>query len=103
MSYTFRFLLKGVRLGEWNLSTNPDCDENNCADPYIDVPVAERIPHEGFSKRENDIALLRLARSVTFSNWIKPICLPVSPGTYNTNYVDYHFTVAGWGRVSFKP
>lgn len=101
--YIFWFLscAKGVRLGEWDQSTDPDCDEGNCADPAIDVPVIEQISHENFHDNEkyNDIALLRLARSVTFSTWIKPICLPITERAQNLNYIGYNFVVSGWGKV----
>ena len=65
----------------------------------VDIPVIERIPHEGFNAntRQNDIALLRLERSITFTNWIKPICLPISPEIANKNYDGKMLTVAGWG------
>lgn len=93
-----------MRLGEWDQQTNPDCEDGYCADPYVDVPVVERIPHENYQPtskaQENDIALLRLERPVTFTNWIKPICLPISPNVRNHNHQDTTFTVAGWGKVS---
>lgn len=90
-----------MRLGEWDQLTNPDCDENNCADPVVDVPVTENITHENFrtNERTNDIALLRLARSIPFTTWIKPICLPITERARTFNYIDYPFVVAGWGKV----
>lgn len=94
---------QGVRLGEWDQSTDEDCEDNNCSLPVVDVPVAERIPHENYvptsKAQENDIALLRLAQPVQFTDWVKPICLPVAPSTRNLNYDNYPFTVAGWGKV----
>lgn len=95
---------KGVRLGEWDLNTNQDCEEDNCSDPVLDVPVVERIPHENYNPasraQENDIALLRLGRSVQFTEWIKPICLPLSSNLTGTNYDGQPLIVAGWGKVS---
>lgn len=93
----------GVRLGEWDQTTDPDCDENYCSTPVVDVPVVEHIPHENYvptsRAQENDIALLRLGQSVEFTEWIKPICLPIAPSTRNINYDDYSFIVAGWGKT----
>lgn len=93
----------GVRLGEWDQSSDNDCDENYCSPPVVDVPVVDHIPHENYvptsRAQENDIALLRLARPVEFTEWIKPICLPIAPSTRNINYDDYSFIVAGWGKT----
>lgn len=104
--FIYSFFVKGVRLGEWDQTTNPDCEDTNCADEVVDVPIVERIPHEQYvptsRAQENDIALLRMARSVSFTDWIRPICLPVYESNRNINYenVDAALTVAGWGRVS---
>lgn len=108
LNISFICFIQGVRLGEWDQSTNPDCEDSNCADAVVDIPVIERTPHENYvptsRAQENDIALLRLARPVAFTDWIRPICLPVSDSNRNVNYenVDAAFVVAGWGKVSIK-
>lgn len=51
-------------------------------------------------QQQNDIALLRLGEPVTFTNWIKPICLPISSDIAGKNYVGEPLFVAGWGKVS---
>jgi len=29
-----------VRLGDWDVRTNPDCDEDGkCNDPYVEIPI----------------------------------------------------------------
>lgn len=71
---------------------------------FQDVPVVDRIPHENYvptsRAQENDIALLRLAHSVEFTDWIRPICLPIAPSTRNINYDEnFVFVVAGWGKT----
>lgn len=62
------FSVVSVRLGEHNLLTTIDCEDGECADPVVDVPIAERIIHESYEPSSraqgNDIALLRLARPV---------------------------------------
>lgn len=102
-SLCFFFHYAGVRLGEWNQATENDCDDTYCSDPVVDVPVVDRIPHENYvptsKAQENDIALLRLAHPVRFTEWIKPICLPIAPATRNINYDNYNFIVAGWGKT----
>lgn len=80
-----------------------DCEEDVCSDPVVDVAVVERIPHEKYQPnsrtQENDIALLRLARSVQFTDWVKPICLPVSAHLKNKDYDGKPLVVAGWGKT----
>jgi len=72
-----------VRLGDWRLSTNPDCDvDGYCNDPYLEVPVEKIIIHEGYDhsskSQHNDIALLKLEQEVQYSSFIGPICLPTN-------------------------
>ncbi|XP_031616424.1 serine protease easter-like [Contarinia nasturtii] len=83
--------LSGVRIGEWNHTSNKDCEEGICLDPVQNVRVAELIPHENYNLRksrtsENDIALLRLERPINYTEWIRPICLPISGDFANRNY-----------------
>lgn len=98
-----RWTLSGVRLGEWDQRSDKDCEEDNCSDPVLDVPVVERIPHQNYQvnsrAQENDIALLRLGRSVTFTDWIKPICLPFASSNRNKNFENFPLIVAGWGKT----
>lgn len=64
------FSVVSVRLGEHNLLTAIDCEDGECAEPVIDVPIAERIIHESYEPssraQANDIALLRLVRPVAY-------------------------------------
>lgn len=65
----------------------------------MNMAVAEiLVPHYDVFSFKNDIALIRLERSVPFSSFIKPICLPrsaedsgLTPGNL--------LTVAGWGHT----
>lgn len=100
-----RYNVTGVRLGEWNKLTSPDCKRNEgCAYPHIDVGIEKNIVHERYRTNDrnyyNDIALIRLAESIEYTYFVKPICLPIvsNLGT-KTNYTNYRFTVAGWGRT----
>lgn len=94
--------LESVRLGEYNTATDRDCIPDNVGeicveDPPLTVRIAEQIVHEDYAPLSNDqrydIALLRLAEDVTFTNYIKPICLPVSSN------LSQKLTVAGWGST----
>ncbi|KAA0200990.1 hypothetical protein HAZT_HAZT001596 [Hyalella azteca] len=64
------------------------------------VKVSRVIIHPYYRPRymkDNDIALLKLADRVTYSNRILPVCLP-----YNLRHSDYegtYGTVTGWGSV----
>lgn len=93
----------GVRLGEWDTETERDCDNGDCSDPVVDIVVEQLIPHEGYNTnsktQENDIALLRLAQPVTFTDWIKPICLPTSSNLRSISYDGINLEVAGWGKT----
>lgn len=66
--------------------------------------MVEIIPHDSYlptsKEQANDIALLRLANSVKFTDYIHPICLPVAETAHNVNYDQFNFLIAGWGKVS---
>ncbi|KAJ6637209.1 Serine protease easter [Pseudolycoriella hygida] len=101
--------LASVRLGEWDTNAEEDCDRGDCADPPLDIAVEEVIPHENYNPnsktQENDIALLRLSQQVTYTDFIKPICLPTADNLKNKNYDGINLDVAGWGKtenVSFS-
>ncbi|KAH8419185.1 hypothetical protein KR222_009242, partial [Zaprionus bogoriensis] len=98
--------LHSVRLGEWDTSTEPDCvveltKKRICAPLHMDIEVEKRILHELYVPNSidqmHDIALLRLKRAVVFSDYVKPICLPVGDDVRNNNFEDYAMDVAGWG------
>lgn len=95
--------LNGVRLGEWNLQTNPDCDEKNlCAPLAVDLAIAKTIVHESFVPfsvdQSNDIAIVKLAGTVEFNDFVKPICLPDS-SSYLQNFDGVPLIVAGFGKT----
>ncbi|XP_012285284.1 serine protease easter-like [Orussus abietinus] len=97
--------LSSVRLGEYNTETEHDCiadgeDSQVCADDPISVGIEEHIAHEDYVPQSRDqrfdIALLRLTRSVSFTNFIKPICLP------SDESLGPKLVVAGWGKTETK-
>ena len=94
--------LSSVRLGEYDTNSDRDCvadDEHTviCADDPVTVEIEEQIAHEDYRPRSRDqkydIALLRLSRDVTFTTYIKPICLPP------TASLGQKLFVAGWGKT----
>merc|ERR1711879_480517 len=80
-----------VRLGEYKFDDN-DGDEDT-------FKLAWMKMHANYNAKtfENDIAILKLDRKVTFSDSIKAACLPFA----DVDYVDKKATVAGWGTIYF--
>lgn len=88
--------LHKVRLGEHNRKIVIDCDGKNCTHT-IDIPIQKIISHPNYtlSNSVHDIALLRLKHSISFSDSIKPICLP--PVQFqNKIYDNVPLNVIGW-------
>lgn len=96
--------LVGVRLGEYDTTTDIDCitldDEQICADPPIDVPVEEKTTHPEYNEKSmlNDIALLRLDRDILYTDFIQPVCLPQNSLFKSSSAGDVDF-VTGFGRT----
>lgn len=70
----------------------------------INVEVAEVIPHAQYDQNaiKNDIALLKLTRSVApFNKTVTPICLP-NADVAATNLEGFRPHIAGWGTLSFR-
>ncbi|KAF5286419.1 hypothetical protein FQR65_LT12600 [Abscondita terminalis] len=82
--------LKSVVLGAHELETSPH---------IVELGIEDKVVHEDFEKGkrlcDQDIALIRLNRTVKYSDYIKPICLP----NYDTNLAkpDDVVTISGWG------
>lgn len=100
--------LTGVRLGEWDTTTNPDCEidvrgEKDCAPEHIDVAVERAIPHPQYNpssrNQVHDIALLRLKRSISYTDFVRPICLPINNNLRTAAFDGIVMDVAGWGKT----
>ncbi|XP_017041981.1 phenoloxidase-activating factor 3-like [Drosophila ficusphila] len=103
--------LRRVRLGVWDYRQTKDCRGPKCTPPPQDFAIEQAIVHELYKPTEtegtslqrhsNDIALLLLGRTVTYSEFVQPICLPplYSPSRLGV-YADYSLTIAGWGGTS---
>ncbi|XP_058170392.1 CLIP domain-containing serine protease B4-like [Anopheles ziemanni] len=99
-----------VRLGEWNLSSNPDCMNHDydggilqaCNNPPIDMDIEKIIVHSGYTHARNyhnDIALIRMAWDVIYSLSVLPTCLPLSNQMININHTDTSTYAVGWGKT----
>jgi len=103
--------ISSVRLGEWDTNSERDCKGENeedkkeiddCADPPLNIAVEETIVNENYDPISNahDIALLRLSRSVgSYTDFIRPICLPKSETLRTLDYEGIKLDVAGWGKT----
>ncbi|XP_042219054.1 serine proteinase stubble-like isoform X2 [Homarus americanus] len=78
-----------LSLGDWDLSTKNDGPSENAV-------IAKITVHPKYSRTtlQNDLAVLKLAKTITFTQDIQKICLPST----QLNLVDEQATVAGWGR-----
>lgn len=89
------------------MRSDPDCqvidDEYKCADKYIEKDIADIFTHPAYDytspNKLNDIAILRVASSISFTEFIRPICLPTS---LNLPYTLGSATVSGFGMTETK-
>lgn len=60
-----------LSLGDWDLNATNDA-------PNLDVKVDTITVHPDYSRAtlQNDVAILKLTQKITFTENIKPICLP---------------------------
>ncbi|XP_017880350.1 venom serine protease Bi-VSP-like [Ceratina calcarata] len=87
-----------VRIGDLNLYRDDDG-----ARP-VQVEIETKIVHPGYNPKQfvNDIAVLRLAQDVPFSDYVYPICLPVSDALRTKDFVRTYPFIAGWGSLGFR-
>lgn len=99
-----QWVLRSVRLGEWDSQMVTDCQEFSdgtqlCAPPVRDFQVDQVITHENFSPYDqslsNDIALIKLRGSVEFNDFVRPACMP----TEDRNFENVELIVAGFGKT----
>ena len=101
--------LVGVRIGEWNISSEIDCskkDSKYCAPPVVDVHVIQTIVHPSYKKQSIsqhfDIALLQLATKIEFNDFVQPACLPLDPSYFSKDYTSQSFEAVGLLYKSLK-
>ncbi|XP_055585620.1 chymotrypsin-like protease CTRL-1 [Uranotaenia lowii] len=84
-----------VVLGEYDLSTEQDCEGTRCSEPVQKRLVQNVFVHHAFNADtfDNDIAMVKLDREVLLTSAVHPICLPLIkfeigsvnlPNVYNT-------------------
>ncbi|KAI8425112.1 hypothetical protein MSG28_006963 [Choristoneura fumiferana] len=95
----------GVRLGEWDTETDVDCVGDDCSDPPEDVEVESSFIYPFYNRKLiiGDIALLRLATPVNFTEFVRPICLPTTEYVARKDYdLDNSYVTGGWGRTEYE-
>ena len=92
-----------VRLGDYNLASDPDCVLNDdmkmeCAENVQEITEIKPLRHEyHYAKVFEDIALIKLNEPAKLhQDNINTICLPF---TENEIGVDDTFYITGWGRI----
>lgn len=96
-----------MRLGDHDLSLVEDCStlsgKKVCAPPSVLIPVAEVIVHPDYETDKNSVALIRLARQVDFSDFVRPLSLPPHQANSTDNgrsEVGARLRAVGWGRTN---
>ncbi|XP_055590877.1 CLIP domain-containing serine protease B4-like [Uranotaenia lowii] len=97
----FEVRVTQVRLGEWDILADEDCVEGDCSDKPIDVRIGGHVVHADYDSANihNDIALIKLAHPVNFTDFISPVCLPLADNLRSVNEDGKTFTVVGWGAT----
>ncbi|KAL1414595.1 hypothetical protein MTO96_007379 [Rhipicephalus appendiculatus] len=83
-----------VRVAEYNLRTKEP------RTPAVTYTIDQLIMHPDYrkvKKYDNDIALVRLSRKISYSEYAQPACLPSLTLADTTGI---NVTVVGWGQVS---
>lgn len=90
-----------VRLGEWDIASENDCVEDQCSDSPRDYDVDTFLQHEDYTSgpTHNDIALVKLATRVQFTEFISPVCLPLTAKLKSKTEAGRTFTIVGWGTT----
>ncbi|XP_029717609.2 melanization protease 1-like [Aedes albopictus] len=92
-----------LRLGEWDIEQDPDCDnDGDCNPGVIFANVSRIIVHPEYKRNNkiNDIALLRIKQALprTYTSHIMPICMPFSTELMHDSFTDKTGSVVGWGQ-----
>ncbi|XP_041674061.1 serine protease 48-like [Drosophila eugracilis] len=89
-----------VRLGDYDRNKTHDCSSLGCLPRTSDIDIERAIPHPQYNItgiNENNIALVRIAEEILFSDYIRPICLLVNQPVLKKFL---SFKVAGWGHYN---
>ncbi|GLV43397.1 Melanization Protease 1 [Carabus blaptoides fortunei] len=87
-----------VKLGEFDITKNIDCEFGECADKPQDIKPSEILVHHKYGSPpfQNDIALIRLQKPAKFTKWVLPVCLPHG-ALMAKSFLSEFGEVIGWG------
>lgn len=58
-----------VRLGEWDISSEVDCQDGICSDKPVDITIEEVFTrHDPDSEWVNNIALIKMSKEAQYSS-----------------------------------
>lgn len=88
-----------VAIGEFDSKTDPDCNSLFCGHKveYLNISYIVKHPNYRADNFENNIALIRLEKSITFKGTAQPVCL--LPREIYIETVS-NVILIGWGRLS---
>ncbi|XP_025161707.1 vitamin K-dependent protein C-like, partial [Harpegnathos saltator] len=94
-----RYKLCSVLIGEYNTESDPDCNELFCGHKTSSRDISYVIKHPGYDPAtySNNVALLRLKKTIDFNATAQPICF-IPEDRYVS--LGSTCTVVGWGRLS---
>ncbi|KAH8254465.1 hypothetical protein KR032_010205 [Drosophila birchii] len=88
-----------VRLGEYDRETERDCRHMECIAKAQEFDVDATFVHTNYEQQRHDLALLRLAQRVQYTDNISPICVLLRPSVLNLEDYIVKFSVYGWGKT----
>lgn len=93
-----------VRLGGWNITTDRSCDDRICSGRIVDYAIERVFVHQDFnsSNIHYDIALIKLAKSVAFTDFVSPICIAESISCKIPQDAEKIFRAVGWNIVEVE-
>ncbi|XP_031619837.1 CLIP domain-containing serine protease 2-like [Contarinia nasturtii] len=94
--------LDSVGLGDYDIKTDPDCEEDICAEPKQVIKIAKVIMPDTYSMEtmKDDISVLILESQAILNGWVNAICLPT--GREQIGGGGGVGEVAGWGISNIK-
>ncbi|XP_014478081.1 PREDICTED: venom serine protease Bi-VSP-like isoform X2 [Dinoponera quadriceps] len=94
-----RYKLCSVLIGEYNTESDPDCNGLFCGRKTSSHDISYVIKHPGHDAAtfSNNVALLRLKKTIDFTATAQPICF-IPEDRYVS--LGSTCTVVGWGRLS---
>jgi len=94
-----------IQVGNFNRNLTEECTPTECFKAQK-LAIAEIIVHDGFTKyaQDNDIALVKVGREITFGVSAQPVCLPLYESMLDGLHLkkDTKFLSAGWGSLTLS-